>query len=104
MGRATRGRSQSSHHNSPPTHTLLACRYEPKYGEGAFCSNCHVIIPRSHASLLPAKRADEEARLAEYPFPEDMTDTSRLACQVDVTADMHGMVVYVPDGPPSDLP
>jgi len=33
-----------------------------------------------------------------------MTDTSRLACQVEVTADMHGMVVYVPDGPPSDLP
>ena len=103
MGHATRGRSQCSHHGLIPP-TPPARRYEPKYGEGAYCSNCHVIIPRSHASLLPAKRADEEARLAEYPFPEDMTDTSRLACQVDVTADMHGMVVYVPDGPPTDLP
>ena len=88
--------------NTNTAHVL--CRYEPKYGEGAFCSNCHVIIPRSHASLIPSKRADEEARLQEYPFPEDMTDTSQLACQVEVTADMHGMVVYVPDGPPSDLP
>lgn len=78
--------------------------YEPKYGEGAFCSNCHVIIPHSHFSALPPKRGDEVARLQDYPFPEDVTDTSRLACQVTITSDMHGMVVYVPDGPPSDLP
>lgn len=37
-------------------------------------------------------RGDEMARLQEHPFPEDVTDTSRLACQVTVTADMHGMV------------
>ena len=30
-----------------------------------------------------------------------MTDTSRLACQVRLTKELDGMVVYVPDGPPS---
>ncbi len=78
--------------------------YEPKYGEGAQCFHCHVIIPKSHYSQLPPKNADEAAQLAEYPFPEDMTDTSRLACQVTLTKAMDGMVVYVPDGPPSDIP
>jgi ferredoxin len=48
---------------------------EPKYGEGAQCYFCHVIIPKSHYDALPAKRPDELAQLAQYPFPEDMTDT-----------------------------
>lgn len=78
--------------------------YRPAYGEGAQCFHCHVIIPRSHAALLPPKRPDEAEALAEYPFAEDMTDTSRLACQVQLTKEMDGMVVYVPDGPPSDVP
>ena len=78
--------------------------FEPKYGEGANCYFCHVIVPKSHYHLLPPKRPDEAEQLANYPFAEDMTDTSRLACQVVLTKEMDGMVVYVPDGPPSDLP
>lgn len=49
--------------------------YEPKYGEGASCYFCHVIIPKSHYSTLPPKRTDEVEQLQLYPFPEDMTDT-----------------------------
>lgn len=78
--------------------------YEPKYGEGAACSFCHVIIPQSHYPKLAPKRPDEIAQLETYPFPEDMTNTSRLACQVKLSDDMNGMVVYIPDGPPSDIP
>lgn len=78
--------------------------FEPKYGEGASCYFCHVIVPKSHYDLLPPKRPDEVEQLAQYPFPEDMTDTSRLACQVVLTKEMDGMVIYIPDGPPSDLP
>ena len=61
-------------------------------------------MPKSHYHLLPPKRPDEAGQLANYPFAEDMTDTSRLACQVVLMKEMDGMVVYVPDGPPSDLP
>lgn len=63
-----------------------------------------MIVPKSHYHLLPPKRPDETQQLQQYPFPEDMTDTSRLACQVVLTKGMDGMVVYIPDGPPSDLP
>ena len=49
--------------------------YEPKYGEGASCFFCHVIVPKSHYHLLPPKRPDEVEQLEAYPFPEDMTDT-----------------------------
>lgn len=49
--------------------------YEPKYGEGAQCYFCHVIIPKSHYAALPPKRPDELDQLQQYPFPEDMTET-----------------------------
>jgi ferredoxin len=32
------------------------------------------------------------------------TRRSRLACQVKVTKELDGCVVYVPDGPRSDIP
>ena len=114
---------------------------EPKYGEGAYCHFCHVIIPKSHYGMVPAKRPDETEQLGKYPFKEDLAETcvathravallacrarrgasptltlvpprstpcrccrSRLACQVKLTKELEGMIVYVPDGPSSDLP
>ena len=47
--------------------------YEPKYGEGASCFHCHVIIPKSHYDLLPSKRPDELAQLQQ-----DAEDADRL--------------------------
>ena len=58
---------------------------EPKYGEGASCYFCHVVVAKAFAHLLPPVRADEEEQLRQYPFKEDMTDTSRLACQISLT-------------------
>jgi ferredoxin len=49
--------------------------FEPKYGEGASCYYCHVIIPKSHYDLLPAKRPDETDQLLQYPFKEDLAET-----------------------------
>ena len=49
--------------------------YEPKYGEGAFCYYCHVIIPKSHYGAMPPKLSDEVEQLQKYPFKEDVTET-----------------------------
>lgn len=49
--------------------------FEPKYGEGADCYNCHVIFPKSHYAMLPPKRPDEAEQLAQHPFQEDLTET-----------------------------
>jgi ferredoxin len=58
---------------------------EPKYGEGASCYFCHVVVAKAFAHTLPPMRSDEEDQLKQYPFKEDMSETSRLACQVNVT-------------------
>ena len=58
---------------------------EPKYGEGASCYFCHVVVAKAHAHALPPMRSDEEDQLKQYPFKEDMSDTSRLACQINLT-------------------
>ena len=58
---------------------------EPKYGEGPQCYYCHVVVAKTHAHVLPPKMSDEADMLRQYPFPEDMSETSRLACQIPVT-------------------
>ena len=63
---------------------------EPKYGEGPGCYYCHVVVSKSHAGVLPKKMTDEDEMLKLYPFPEDMSETSRLACQVSVTKECVG--------------
>lgn len=57
------------------------------------CSTCHVIVAPDWFAKLP--RASEEE--------EDMLDlaagacrTSRLACQIELTADLDGLAVRVP--------
>jgi len=53
------------------------------------CSTCHVIVKQGFASLPPASDREEDM-LDNAPF---LQSTSRLACQIDVTADL---VVEIP--------
>lgn len=75
---------------------------EPTFGEGAYCFHCMVILPEAQAAALPRTIDDEEQRLADYPFREDVGASTRLGCKVKVTKDMDGMVVYIPDGAESE--
>ncbi|CAE7946129.1 Fdx2 [Symbiodinium sp. KB8] len=77
--------------------------FEPTFGEGPMSSATHVIIPQDRFHLCPPMQGAEASRLAEYPFKEDMTETSRLADQVTVVKGMDGMVVYVPDPEDTDV-
>lgn len=78
--------------------------FEPTYGEGPYCAGCHVIIPKAAEKFCPPMQDVESGRLEEYPFKEDMTETSRLGCCVPVTKQMDGMLVYVPDNEDLDIP
>ena len=53
------------------------------------CSTCHVIVREGFASLPPASDREEDM-LDNAPF---LQSTSRLACQVEVKADL---VVEIP--------
>lgn len=57
------------------------------------CSTCHVILNQELYSSLPEPSEDEEDML-DMAF--GLTNTSRLACQIDVREDMNGEVIRLP--------
>jgi ferredoxin len=57
------------------------------------CSTCHLIFPQAVYDELPDPSEDEEDML-DMAF--GLTESSRLGCQVHVTADMDGVVVEMP--------
>lgn len=57
------------------------------------CSTCHVIVAAEWFDRLPIASEEEEDML---DFAAGARRTSRLSCQIDLTAEMDGMVVSVP--------
>ena len=64
--------------------------------EGAMaCSTCHVYIDPAWVGRLPKKESMEEDML-DFAWNPDAT-TSRLTCQIKVTAEMDGLRVQMPE-------
>ncbi|MGL6043442.1 MAG: 2Fe-2S iron-sulfur cluster-binding protein [Sandaracinobacteroides sp.] len=64
--------------------------------EGAMaCSTCHVILSRDDFASLPEPTAHEEDML---DFTAHVTATSRLACQIYLTAELQSLDVRLPPG------
>jgi ferredoxin len=64
--------------------------------EGAMaCSTCHVILSRADFAALPAASAHEEDML---DFTAHVQPTSRLACQITLTADLETLTPTLPVG------
>ena len=63
-------------------------------GGACACATCHVYVDPAWAAALPAKSDMEEAML---DFAQDLKPTSRLSCQLRVTAALDGLVVRVPE-------
>jgi ferredoxin len=59
------------------------------------CSTCHVIVDAGDFAKLP-RATDEEEDLLD--LAAHATRTSRLACQIILTADMESLSVRVPAG------
>lgn len=68
---------------------------EAECGGSCCCATCHCYVDEAHADALPAPTAQEEGMLDETVA--ERLPTSRLACQIKVTAAMDGMVVRLPD-------
>jgi ferredoxin-2, mitochondrial len=58
------------------------------------CSTCHLIFEKDMFDTLPEKE-DEEDDMLDLAF--EVTETSRLGCQIFVREDMAGMTVRIPD-------
>jgi len=57
------------------------------------CSTCHVIVAAEWFERLPPASEEEEDML---DFAAGARRTSRLSCQIELTADMDGLTVSVP--------
>ncbi|KAF2901086.1 hypothetical protein ILUMI_05142 [Ignelater luminosus] len=58
------------------------------------CSTCHLIFSQSDFDQLPDKPTDEELDMLDLAY--ELTDTSRLGCQIILTETMDGLQVKVP--------
>jgi ferredoxin len=57
------------------------------------CSTCHVIVAPEWFERLPPASEEEEDML---DFAAGARRTSRLSCQIELTAEMDGLTVSVP--------
>lgn len=57
------------------------------------CSTCHVIVAADWFDRLPPAAEEEEDML---DFAAGARRTSRLSCQIELTADLDGLTVSVP--------
>lgn len=57
------------------------------------CSTCHVIVARDWFDKLPRASEDEEDML---DLAADVTRTSRLACQIELSEALDGLEVRIP--------
>ncbi|MBF0453542.1 MAG: ferredoxin family 2Fe-2S iron-sulfur cluster binding protein [Magnetococcales bacterium] len=58
------------------------------------CSTCHVIVDRAWHNKLE-EATDEEEDMLDQAF--GLTATSRLGCQITLTAALDGLVVTIPE-------
>lgn len=58
------------------------------------CSTCHLIFKKEDYDALPSKPCDEELDMLDLAY--DLTDTSRLGCQIILTEKLDGLEVRVP--------
>lgn len=57
------------------------------------CSTCHVVVAKEWFDRLPRASEDEEDML---DLAAGVKRTSRLACQIELTAELDGLEVNIP--------
>ena len=58
------------------------------------CSTCHLVFEKDVYDTLPPK-ADEEEDMLDLAF--ELTETSRLGCQIKVCKGFEGIKIRIPD-------
>jgi len=58
------------------------------------CSTCHVLVDPEWYARLP-EPTDHELDMLEFAI--DPKENSRLGCQIKITDDLDGLIVYTPE-------
>ncbi|SPP99259.1 MULTISPECIES: 2Fe-2S iron-sulfur cluster-binding protein [Bradyrhizobium] len=64
-------------------------------GGNAMCATCHVYVDEAWLVRLPAMADDEDA-LLDGTAAERLPN-SRLSCQIDITPELDGLVLRMPE-------
>ncbi len=67
---------------------------EADCGGACACSTCHVYVDPDWVEKLPAREDMEEDML---DFAYEPNERSRLTCQIQVTSELDGLVVQMPE-------
>ena len=67
---------------------------EAECGGACACATCHVYVDDSWVEKLPKAESMEEDML---DIAYDVRPTSRLSCQIRVTAEIDGLVLHTPE-------
>lgn len=67
---------------------------EAECGGACACATCHVYVDDSWLEKLPKAESMEEDML---DFAYDVRPTSRLSCQIRVTAEINGLILHTPE-------
>jgi ferredoxin, 2Fe-2S len=67
---------------------------EAECGGACSCATCHVYVDDAWSAAVGGPSPMEEDML---DFAYDVRPTSRLSCQIKVTAALDGLVVHVPE-------
>lgn len=62
-------------------------------GGACACATCHVHVDPAWVDKIPPKQDMEETML---DFAQELTETSRLSCQIKVVPELDGLVVRMP--------
>lgn len=65
-------------------------------GGACACATCHVYVSEKWLSRIPVRTAEEEAMLDEA---FELRETSRLSCQIIMTAELDGLEVWLARNP-----
>ena len=61
----------------------------------AMCATCHIYFDVTKLALMPAMSGTEDAMLGSVTA--ERRPESRLACQIQVTEDMDGLILRLPE-------
>ncbi|MCI4645787.1 MAG: 2Fe-2S iron-sulfur cluster-binding protein [Hyphomonadaceae bacterium] len=63
-------------------------------GGACACATCHVYVD---ASFMEKVGTPEDMEQSMLDFAENVTETSRLSCQIPVSEDLEGLTVTTPE-------
>lgn len=69
---------------------------EGECGGGLSCATCHCYVDDAWAEKVGGPSSEAESELLESAAAEIRT-TSRLSCQIDMTDELDGLVVHMPE-------